>query len=94
VGSVSPERKIEILLIVLQDISDILVLNKAQFTAMDKRKEIIESKLKEVGKARIVIKDKMLPGCLIKIGDRHISVQKEIIGPKTAMLVNEEIKFI
>lgn len=66
----------------------------SQLVALEKRKEMIEEKLKEVGKARITFKDRLMPGTLIKIGDRHFSVQEEILGPKSIMLINGEIKFL
>ncbi|MFH0918901.1 MAG: FapA family protein [Fibrobacterota bacterium] len=66
----------------------------SQMSALEKRKEMIELKLKEIGKARIVVKDRMHPGCIIKIGDRHFAVQNTVLGPKSVMLVDGEIKFI
>ena len=34
------------------------------------------------------------PGTLIKIGERHMLVKDEIIGPKTIRLINHEIRVL
>ena len=65
-----------------------------QLVALEKRKEMIEEKLREVGKARIIVKDRILPGTMIKIGDRHFAVQQEILGPKSILLVNGKIEAV
>ena len=66
----------------------------AQLEALEKRKQVISQKLMEVGKARIVVEHAAYPGTVIKIGDRHMVVNKEIIGPKSIMYVKGEIKTI
>ena len=66
----------------------------SQLTALEKRKEMIDKKILEIGKAKIIVKDRMMPGVLIKIGERHLAVQQQVIGPKSVMLVDGEIKFL
>lgn len=66
----------------------------SQVSALEKRKEMIDKKIQEIGKARIIVKDRMMPGTLVKIGDRHLAIQQEVIGPKNIMLIDGEIKFL
>lgn len=65
-----------------------------QLDALEKRKQVISQKLFEVSKARIVIEHAVYPGTVIKIGERHMVVNKEIIGPKSIMHVKGEIKIV
>lgn len=66
----------------------------SQLDALEKRKEVISKKLREVGKARIMIEHAVFPGTVIKIRDRHMVVSEEIIGPKSIMFVKGYIKVI
>src|SRR3989339_816083 len=66
----------------------------AQLDALQKRKEMIEQKITSIGKARILVKDRLYPGVFIKIGDRNFPVQNEVVGKKTIMLVDGDIKFL
>jgi hypothetical protein len=63
-----------------------------QLDALEKRKTMIAQKLLEVGKAKITVEHSVYPGTVIKIGDRHMVVTKEIIGPKSIMYVNGDIE--
>jgi uncharacterized protein (DUF342 family) len=67
---------------------------KNQQATLEKRLENINTGIKEVGRARIVIKNKMLPGTTIKIGDCKLAVDQEVTGPTSAVLVKGEIRFI
>ncbi|MFH1762152.1 MAG: FapA family protein, partial [bacterium] len=68
-------------------------INK-QNEALLKRKKILENKLNEVGKARILIKSTIYPGTIIKIHDRIMTINEEIIGPKQILLIDDEIKIV
>jgi len=66
----------------------------AQLEALEKRKKIIEEKLKEVNKSRIRILSKAWSGTHIKIRDRQMILVKDIIGPKSILLIDDEIKIV
>ncbi len=65
-----------------------------QLSSLETRKQVIAQKLLEVGKARIVFEHAIYPGTVIKIRDRHMVVNKEIVGPKSIMYVKGELKAI
>lgn len=65
-----------------------------QLSSLEKRKQVIAQKLLEVGKARIVFEHAIYPGTVIKIRDRHMVVNKEIVGPKSIMYVKGELKAV
>ncbi len=65
---------------------------EAQLGALEKRFDVISKKAKEIGKSIIFVERVIHPGTVIKIGERHMVVNKEILGPKTIMLVKGEIK--
>lgn len=66
----------------------------SQMAALEKRKEMIDKKIQEIGKAKIIVKDRLFPGVQIKIGDRHMTIQETVLGPKTVTLVDGEIRFL
>jgi len=65
-----------------------------QIKTLEERKNIINSKMFNLKSSFIKIEHSAKPGTMFKIGARHFVVKDEIIGPKTARLINEEIRVI
>ena len=65
-----------------------------QLRLLEERKKIIMVKMQEIEQACIKIEHAAYPGTLFKIGDRRFVVKEEIIGPKTARLIRQEIHIL
>jgi hypothetical protein len=64
---------------------------ETQNKALEDRKKLITKKMKDFSKSFIKIERSVMPGTLIKIGERNLIVHEEIKGPKTIRMVNFEI---
>jgi len=71
-----------------------LIKYQQQLKTLEERTEIIKSKTHKFDTSYIKIEHGVLPGTIIKIGERHMLVKEEIIGPKTVRLINFEIRVI
>jgi hypothetical protein len=71
-----------------------LLKYRQQIKALEQRKSIVTAKMHAFDRACINIKHSALPGTLIKIGERHLMVKEEIIGPKSVRFINFEIKVL
>ena len=78
----------------LKKLEDMLKKINTQHEALEKRKQMIAHKVLEVEKAKIIIEHAIYPGTVIKIGERNMVVNKEIVGPKTIMSIKGEIKVV
>jgi hypothetical protein len=58
---------------------------------LEKRKELIKTKLHELDNSYISIEHGAMPGTHFKIGERRNFLKEEVIGPKTVRLINQEI---
>ncbi len=65
-----------------------------QIKTLEERKAIINSKMHNFKTSFIKIEHSAKTGTMFKIGMRHFVVKDEIVGPKTARLINEEIRVI
>jgi len=65
-----------------------------QLGALQKRKEIIENKIKEESKCRIIIHKLAYSGSQFKIKDNFLVLKEDLQGPKTIMLVKGELKVL
>lgn len=71
-----------------------LVKYHAQIKTLQERTEVIKAKMYDFDNAYIKVDHAALPGTLIKIGERHMLVKEEIIGPKTIRLIDFEIRVL
>jgi hypothetical protein len=65
-----------------------------QIKALEERKKMIQAKMHDLEKAYIKVDHTVMPGTMIKIGERFFLVREEIVGPKTIRLVRHEIRAI
>lgn len=65
-----------------------------QIKALEDRKELINKKKYSFDNSFVKINHSALTGTIIKIGERHLIVHEEIIGPKTIRMVNFEIRIL
>jgi len=75
-----------------QKIKETLGRYQQRISVLEERKEIIKKKMHPPEHAVIRVFRSVMPGTVIKIGPRMLSVREEIKGPKTFSLVNFEIK--
>jgi uncharacterized protein len=76
----------------LNEITNALKQARKKLTVLEERRAIIGGKLYNVNEARIVIQHTAYPGTLLKFGDRHHTLREELVGPKTIMFTDDEIK--
>lgn len=65
-----------------------------QVAALQERKSLVMSKLLNTKSSFVKIEHSAQPGTMFKIGARHFLVKKEIVGPKTVRLIDEEIRVV
>jgi len=65
---------------------------RQKITVLEERKVIIAGKMYTISDARITIEHAALPGTLLKFGDRHHLLREELIGPKTIIYADHDIK--
>ncbi len=63
-----------------------------QIEILKKNKDVLTKKIKDVKGATIKVQSIILPGTVIKIGDKLMVVHDEIIGPKTIRLIDGAIR--
>lgn len=83
-----PPREIEL----YEKIKVTLVKYQSQIKALESRIQVINSKMYNIHRACVKIRGTAHPGTIIRIGERHLLVKEQIIGPKTVRLVNFEVK--
>jgi uncharacterized protein (DUF342 family) len=85
-----PPRDLE----VYEKIKHAIGSHQQQIKTIEKRIELLSAKMYDYDSSSIKIIHSAMPGTMVKIGQRHMLVREEIIGPKTIRLQNFEIKVL
>jgi len=76
----------------LQELTAAFKQARQQLSVLEERKSIVNGKMYQVDDARITIEHAAYPGTLLKFGERHHFLKEELIGPKTIIYADHEIK--
>lgn len=76
----------------LRELTAAFKQTRQKLTVLEERKTIVAGKLHTVSDTRITIEHGAYPGTLLKFGDRHHLLKEELIGPKTIIYAEHDIK--
>lgn len=79
---------------ITSNLRDLMAKYDEKLKILEQRRNTILNRLYHYENIYIRIERSAMPGTLIKIGERHLFLKEELIGPKTITFANHEIKII